>query len=125
MEPELAFPMAPTAHLLDFNSIQDIDQSNMPIADAAQLSSAPYPAMVSAPPAPVLAPALASADRISCPHGCAATFGRGGEYRRHMMKHDRPRYRCPMVDCTKTFSRADKLRDHAKKGHGGRNPLNL
>ena len=64
-------------------------------------------------------------DRIKCPNGCPTTFGRGGEYRRHMMMHERPRYRCPVIDCPKTFSRADKLRDHAKKGHGGRNPLGL
>jgi len=64
-------------------------------------------------------------DPMRCPHGCPATFDRTGEYRRHMIIHERPRYRCPLVDCTKTFSRADKLRDHAKKGHGGGNPFGL
>ena len=120
-----AFPMAPMAPVWDFNDIQNFDQLDMSIPAGAQLNPTPYPAMVSAPPAPVPTPAPAAADRIRCPRGCPATFGRGGEYRRHMMNHERPRYRCPMVDCPKTFSRADKLRDHAKKGHGGRNTLNL
>lgn len=117
------FPMTPTAPVWDPNSVQDFVQSNMFVTAGAQLIPAAYLAMVSAPPAPV--PAPATADRLRCPHGCPATFGRGGEYRRHMMIHERPRYRCPMVDCPKTFTRADKLRDHAKRGHGGRNPLKL
>ncbi|KAI4651081.1 uncharacterized protein J4E79_009277 [Alternaria viburni] len=125
IEPEPAFPIAPMAPVWDFNGGQDFNQSSMFITPGAQPIPASFPAMVSAPPAPAPAPAPAAANRIHCPHGCPATFGRGGEYRRHMMNHERPRYRCPMVDCPKTFSRADKLRDHAKKGHGGRNPLNL
>jgi len=125
---EPVFPMASMAPVWDFDNNQNFEQLDMSIPAGAQLNPAPYPAMVSAPPAPaapVPAPAPAAADRIRCPHGCPATFGRGGEYRRHMMNHGRPRYRCPMFDCPKTFSRADKLRDHAKKGHGGNNPLNL
>ncbi|KAI4677812.1 hypothetical protein J4E81_010838 [Alternaria sp. BMP 2799] len=125
MNLEPAFPMAPMERVRDFDNIQAFDQSNMFITPGAQLNPAPYPALVSAPPAPVPAPAPAAVDRIHCPRGCPATFGRGGEYRRHMMIHAPARYRCPMVDCSRTFSRADKLRDHAKKGHGGRNPLNL
>ncbi|KAI4671022.1 uncharacterized protein J4E88_009417 [Alternaria novae-zelandiae] len=121
--PEPAFSIALMAPAWDFNCIQDFDQSNIPIGSAAQLNEASYPGMVSATPAQ--APAPAAANRIRCPHGCPATFGRGGEYRRHMMIHEPARYRCPMVDCPKTFSRADKLRDHAKRGHGGRNPLRL
>ena len=120
-----AFPMAPMEPVWDFNNIQNFDQLDMSMMAGAQLSTAPYSAMVSAPPAPVSAPARAAADHLRCPHGCQATFGRGGEYRRHMMIHERLRYRCPMVDCPRTFSRADKLRDHAKRGHGGRNPLRL
>jgi len=125
--PELASAIAPTAPLWDFDGIQDFHQSNISLADAVQLNTTAFPILVSAPPATVAAPAAAAAaaDRLRCPHGCPATFGRGGEYRRHMMIHEPARYRCPLVDCPKTFSRADKLRDHAKKGHGGRNPLNL
>ncbi|KAH6868115.1 hypothetical protein BKA58DRAFT_188694 [Alternaria rosae] len=118
-----ALPVAPVALVWDFNGIQEFHQSTISLADAAQLNPASYPAPVSALPATV--PTPAAADRFRCPHGCPATFGRGGEYRRHMMIHERPRYRCPIVDCPKAFSRADKLRDHAKRGHGGRNPLNL
>jgi len=122
---EPVFPMALMAPVWDFNNIQNFDQLDMSISAGAQLNPAPYPTMVSDPLAPVPAPAPAAANRLRCPHGCAATFGRGGEYRRHMMVHEPARYRCPMVDCPRTFSRADKLRDHAKKGHGGRNPLRL
>jgi len=124
-QPQPAFPMVPIAPVWDFDETQAFDQLDLSIPAGAQLIPATYSAMVSAPPAPIPAPAPAAADRIHCPHGCPATFGRGGEYRRHMMIHERPRYRCPMVDCPKTFSRADKLRDHAKRGHGGHNPLNL
>ena len=58
-----------------------------------------------------------SEDRISCPKGCTATFGRPGEFRRHMRKHEKPRYKCCVLDCEKTFARADKLRDHLRQGH--------
>jgi hypothetical protein len=64
-------------------------------------------------------------DRITCPEGCHATFGRIGELRRHMIKHQPPRYKCPILDCDQTFHRVDKLRDHTRNGHGGRNELNL
>ena len=125
-----AFPMAPMAHVWDFNSIQDFGQLDVSMPAGAQLNPAPYPTIVSAPPAlvpapvPAPAPPAAAAGRIYCPR-CPATFGRGGEYRRHLRIHQAPRYRCPMIDCPKEFSRADKLRDHAKRGHGGCNPLNL
>jgi hypothetical protein len=36
-----------------------------------------------------------------------------------MRKHVKPRYKCPDIDCDKTFYRADKLRDHLKQGHKG------
>lgn len=54
-----------------------------------------------------------------CPHGCIRAFRRPGDYRRHMRKHDRPRYKCPKFDCDKTFYRADKMRDHIRQGHKG------
>jgi len=119
-----AFPMAPMVPVWDSNNIQNFDQIGMSIPAGAQLYPASYPAMVSAPPAPVPGPTPTTAGRIYCPQ-CPATFGRGGEYRRHLRIHQAPRYRCPMIDCPKEFSRADKLRDHAKRGHGGCNPLNL
>ena len=56
-------------------------------------------------------------DRLRCPLGCAATFGRPGDYRRHMRKHERPRYRCAVIDCDMQFARFDKLRDHLRQGH--------
>jgi hypothetical protein len=64
-------------------------------------------------------------DRITCPEGCLATFGRSVEFRRHMLEHQPPRYKCPILDCDQTFYRADKLRDHTRKSHGGRNELIL
>jgi hypothetical protein len=54
-----------------------------------------------------------------CPHGCRGTFRRDGDYRRHMRKHVKPRYRCPVMDCDMTFYRADKMRDHLRQGHKG------
>jgi hypothetical protein len=121
-------PMAPMPPAWDFNNIQGFDQFEVSSTAGAHPIPATFPAMVSAPsvtsvPAP--APASATLGRMRCPHGCPATFGRGGEYRRHMRNHEPHRFRCPMISCPKTFSRADKLRDHAKKGHGGHNPLHL
>jgi uncharacterized C2H2 Zn-finger protein len=121
IDTELTFPTSP---VWGFNNTQDFMQPNMIFMDGAQPIPPSYPTVVSAPPA-LVAPVAAPANRIRCPQGCRATFGRGGDYRRHMKSHQRPRYRCPMVGCRMTFSRADKLRDHAKKGHGGVNPLRL
>lgn len=56
-----------------------------------------------------------------CPHGCPKPFRRPGDYRRHMRKHEKPRFKCPDIDCDKTFYRADKLRDHLRQGHKGLN----
>ena len=52
-----------------------------------------------------------------CPYGCTNTFGRPGEYRRHMKKHDGPFFPCTRPHCGKMFYRQDKLRDHLDKGH--------
>ncbi|KNG49956.1 transcription factor c2h2 [Stemphylium lycopersici] len=96
----------------------------LPGMDNAQLVSPPYPAM--APPAgPLAAIPTAPDDSIRCPKGCRATFGRGEELHRHMKKHQAHRFRCPLIECDKTFYRADKLRDHAKRGHRGVNPLGI
>ena len=97
----------------------------MPSMDVdAQFVLPPDPA--TAPPADSLA-AIPTApdDSIRCPKGCRATFGRGEELRRHMKKHQAPRYRCCFIDCDMTFYRADKLRDHLKKGHKGANLLGV
>jgi hypothetical protein len=52
-----------------------------------------------------------------CPYGCTGTFRRGVEYRRHMKKHTGPFFPCIYPNCSKTFYRQDKLRDHLAKGH--------
>ena len=54
---------------------------------------------------------------FTCPRGCRGSFRRPGDYRRHMRKHEKPRYKCAVIDCDRTFYRADKLRDHLKKAH--------
>jgi hypothetical protein len=56
---------------------------------------------------------------LTCPRGCPGSFRRPGDYRRHMRKHEQPRYKCPKFDCDKTFYRADKMRDHVRQGHKG------
>jgi hypothetical protein len=53
-----------------------------------------------------------------CPHGCGGTFGRPGEYRRHMRKHANPNFFCTQHGCTKSFYRRDKLNDHLRQKHG-------
>ena len=55
-------------------------------------------------------------ERHTCPR-CRNSFGRAGDYRRHMLKHDSPKFRCIVMDCYKTFARKDKLRDHIRQGH--------
>jgi len=52
-----------------------------------------------------------------CPYGCPSTFGRPGEYRRHMKKHNGPFFPCTVLHCNKVFYRQDKLNDHLNKGH--------
>lgn len=55
---------------------------------------------------------------LACPHGCRGTFGRPGEYRRHMGKHANHSFFCTQLSCTKSFYRKDKLKDHLRQGHG-------
>ncbi|KAI4662914.1 uncharacterized protein J4E79_004225 [Alternaria viburni] len=52
-----------------------------------------------------------------CPYGCPNTFGRPGEYRRHMKKHNGPFFPCTRPHCGRMFYRQDKLSDHLNKGH--------
>ncbi|KAF2846627.1 hypothetical protein T440DRAFT_541034 [Plenodomus tracheiphilus IPT5] len=54
---------------------------------------------------------------LFCPEGCPGTFGRPSEYRRHMKKHAPHDFRCPVIDCHRTFYRADKMLEHFNKGH--------
>lgn len=73
-------------------------------------------------PATAIAPnavnALPNSDRIRCTHtGCSATFGRPGDFRRHMGKHGTPGLRCPVGVCNYETYRPDKLRDHQRKKH--------
>jgi hypothetical protein len=102
---------------------QDYRQPIMPNLTAARLSPARNPIMAPATP-PAAAPAT-NEDRIRCSKGCLAIFRRGSDYRRHMNMHKTPRYKCPVYACDKTFYRADKLRDHARQGHKGANPLRI
>ncbi|KAI4607110.1 hypothetical protein J4E80_009841 [Alternaria sp. BMP 0032] len=106
------------------------DQPIMPTMNWTQ----PIPALQSTPafqptPAPAVltapVPPTTDAASVRCPKGCAQTFGRNEEMRRHMRKHQVPRYKCPIYDCAMTFYRKDKLQDHAKKGHRGRDVLNI
>ncbi|KAI4919228.1 hypothetical protein J4E85_009486 [Alternaria conjuncta] len=60
--------------------------------------------------------ANATASR-QCPYGCPNTFGRPGEYRRHMKKHNGPFFPCTRPHCGRMFYRQDKLNDHLNKGH--------
>jgi hypothetical protein len=62
-------------------------------------------------------PALTRQQRLTCPQGCTKTFGRPGDFRRHMLKHGPPKFKCVVLECERTFHRADKLRQHIKQGH--------
>jgi uncharacterized Zn-finger protein len=66
---------------------------------------------------PAIALAQVDEQRLRCPKGCKETFLRPGDYRRHMKKHDPPKFKCAIYSCDKTFYRGDKLRDHLKQGH--------
>ncbi|KAF1850426.1 uncharacterized protein K460DRAFT_412133 [Cucurbitaria berberidis CBS 394.84] len=90
------------------------DQPIMPVTSEAQPGPLSNP--ITAPAASAV-PQTTASDRMNCPNGCAGTFRRPGDYRRHMRKHASPRFKCMMYDCDKTFYRADKLRDHIKRGH--------
>jgi hypothetical protein len=60
----------------------------------------------------------ADKNRFQCHEGCTRTFGRPGDLRRHLKKHKAHQFKCVDIDCSKTFYRLDKLRDHAKQVHG-------
>lgn len=54
---------------------------------------------------------------LTCPQGCSTTFGRPGDYRRHMLNHQPHKFKCMFANCDKTFPRMDKLNDHFRQGH--------
>jgi hypothetical protein len=98
-------------------------QTMMSTMHGGQPVPASYPTLA---PAGLTAPTTTTnTGSIRCPQGCIETFGRGEELRRHMKKHETPRYKCPIYNCPMTFYRKDKLRDHAQKGHKGRDSLNI
>jgi uncharacterized Zn-finger protein len=68
-------------------------------------------------PAVIAAPPNVGQERFTCTAGCNKTFGRAGDWRRHMGKHASHKFRCIMIDCDKTFYRKDKLKAHVKQGH--------
>ena len=68
---------------------------------------------------PNAANTYSSGDRISCTHvGCSATFGRAGDFRRHIKKHADPELSCSVKTCNYKSYRLDKLREHQCKRHG-------
>lgn len=91
--------------------LQDPGSFSMTSSDSASSIGAITPTQH----APLQPAAQAS---LVCPFGCQGTFGRPGEYRRHMGKHDNPTFFCTQHGCTKSFYRKDKLKDHLRQGHG-------
>ncbi|KAH7084464.1 hypothetical protein FB567DRAFT_604353 [Paraphoma chrysanthemicola] len=87
--------------------------SSFPFVPAPALAQALVP---SATPI-TAAPQLVSHTGLTCPHCGLNTFGRPGEYRRHMKKHAPGAFPCTQPGCSKTFYRKDKLRDHLRQGH--------
>ncbi|KAH4070827.1 hypothetical protein HBI04_204370 [Parastagonospora nodorum] len=54
---------------------------------------------------------------MTCPRGCMGTFGRSGDYRRHIRKHEARNIFCTQPGCTMAFYRKDKLSDHLRQAH--------
>ena len=88
---------------------------NIPVALQANIP--PQVPVVVLPPVNNQVQHVAGTATPRCPYGCTNTFGRPGEYRRHMKKHNGPFYPCTRAHCSKMFYRQDKLRDHLDKGH--------
>jgi hypothetical protein len=68
-------------------------------------------------PAPIGAPPTIDQERFACTAGCNKTFGRTGDWRRHMGKHALPKFQCIIIGCDKRFYRKDKLKAHVRQGH--------
>jgi hypothetical protein len=71
----------------------------------------------SVPPLPIAAPTTIDQERFACTAGCNKTFGRAGDWRRHMGKHALPKFQCIIIGCDKRFYRKDKLKAHVRQGH--------
>ena len=56
--------------------------------------------------------------RFRCSEGCPTWYGREGDCRCHLKKHNGPFFPCSQRGCDMEFYRHDKLRDHLKQGHG-------
>jgi hypothetical protein len=90
---------------------QEIDYKNMRgfmVEDPSNLQ----------PPTPLILLPISTC--ISCSHiGCAATFTRQSDLRRHQSVHDRGLkvLRCVALGCGRTFIRFDKLRYHQRVRH--------
>jgi hypothetical protein len=116
----------PQSTLTELNSFWDVPEHSfdpfVPVlptlaADKLPAYSGPTSAHAVHGFTPEPTPQANSKETMRCLQGCPGSFRRPGDYRRHMRKHEKPRYKCVVVDCDKTFYRADKLRDHIKKGH--------
>ncbi|CAO2653404.1 Nn.00g028150.m01.CDS01 [Neocucurbitaria sp. VM-36] len=68
-------------------------------------------------PATSNVPQTTGNDPFRCPKGCPRSLARPADYRRHMEKHGRPKFKCAIYDCNKTFYRKDKLQAHHRQGH--------
>jgi len=49
--------------------------------------------------------------------GCERTFRRPGDFRRHVVRHVPPKFKCIADDCYKLFYRKDKLHEHLEQDH--------
>jgi hypothetical protein len=105
----------------DFITNEYVEQSLSPVVTEPQFDLAAEAGLQQPVPAPLPAsfntPAAARQERLTCLEGCSETFNRPGDFRRHMLKHAPPKFKCVDIDCKKTFYRMDKLRQHAKQGH--------
>jgi hypothetical protein len=99
------------------------NQSLVPVLPENQVdftsATGPYDPFAgpSIPPASIAAPPAISQERFTCTAGCNKTFGRAGDWRRHMGKHAPPKFNCIIIGCDKTFYRKDKLKAHVRQGH--------
>jgi len=111
--------------LVDVDGPYDMDQGNVNavapqpinIPVALQANIPPQVPVVVVPPVNNQVQHFAGTATPQCPYGCTKTFGRPGEYRRHMKKHNGPFVPCTQPSCGMMFYRRDKLRDHLAKGH--------
>ncbi|KAH7084462.1 hypothetical protein FB567DRAFT_529055 [Paraphoma chrysanthemicola] len=128
--PDIAQPLMPYEPEVNFNLISDAGLnyrfetdplqpwSFVPEAGFMMHSQHNSPQAIAPPLAPPATNPVRprNEERHTCPV-CNKTSKRAGDYRRHMKKHAPPLFRCCVINCDKTFYRADKVRDHLKQGH--------